>query len=104
MDEKAKNEKIKLTDEEIKNAAGGYEEYWTTDMEMAERDTIDSEPLFFVGERVCVHGDELGNGEVVEIAECGRVWQYKIDYDSFMGRIMNGDWVVATQIYGHYNY
>ena len=103
MDEKLMNNKVELTDEEMSKAAGGYEEYYTTDYEMRRHDTIDQEPLFYVGERVCVNGDNNGNGEVVEIKKAGNYWKYKIDYDSgFFGRWFNNDWVYAIEIYGHY--
>ena len=46
MDEKLMNNKVELTDEEMSKAAGGYEEYYTTDYEMRRHDTIDQEPLF----------------------------------------------------------
>ena len=104
MDEKLMNNKVELTDEEMSKAAGGYEEYDKTDYEMRKHDTIDKEPLFYVGEHICVGGETLGEGVVKEIKPYkNERWQYRIEYDTpILGVFFNGKWVLATDIYGHF--
>ena len=105
MDEKLMNKEASMTDEEMAKATGGYEEYWKTDREMAKHDTIDNDPLFYVGQHVCVGGDILGDGVITAIRKKGNYWEYEIDYDGpSVFTFFNDTTVRATDIDGHYDY